>query len=150
MLRATYLILLILLATVSLCWFVTRSGEYRVLQFIDGDLAGRTASATVEPVNLLGLPRGKKLQIECYGSLDKDTNLSDPGFRTSPDKPGIWTGAVGTKHWMDSGCRPLPIGFNVRFGREKYPANYLDYDTAQEAPVDTFFGHSYWKIVSEN
>jgi hypothetical protein len=112
--------------------------SYKVLAY-DGD----NATATVR--ELLGTTR---LNIRCYGSLDKSTDLSKPGYRTSPDTPATWEGVVGTDHWW-GGCRPLPIGFTVTMYRQKYPANYLDYDTAQENLSDIRFSHSYWEVLSE-
>src|SRR5436305_1504036 len=92
------------------------TNEYQVLGYQEG---GTHATAT------LRTPERKILEIECYGSLLKGTDLSSPGYRTDPNKPGTWEGAVGTDHWM-FGCRPLPIGESVIMVREKYPANYLD------------------------
>ena len=134
----------VLLFVILVCWNLQRRRDYRILSFSED--AKRVA--TVRRINYLGIPFGPVIHIECYGSLDKSTDLSDPAYRTSPNKPAVWTGAVGTKHWADGGCRPLPIGFNVQFDRQKFPANYLDYDTAQENS-DTWYWHSYWEIKSE-
>ncbi|HEY4681847.1 MAG TPA: hypothetical protein VIH17_01190 [Candidatus Acidoferrales bacterium] len=140
-------VLLVALAVLAVFWHMNREREYKVLEYNHGD---KTATATVQHVNYLGFRHGPVLQLECYGSLDKNTDLSDPAYRTSPDKPATWEGAVATKHWMHHGCRPLPIGFTVRFDRQKYPPNYLDYNTAQETTTDTWFSHSYWEVKSEH
>ena len=117
----------------------TSANKYFVLKYNDRD---EWATATVRS------PKGEILEIECYGSMMKGTDLSNPGYRTDPNKPATWEGVVGTDKWM-FGCRPLPIGWSVVMVREKYPANYLDYDTAQEEKTDTYFSHSYWKILSQ-
>lgn len=114
--------------------------EYKVLAYSEAPT--EKATATVQD------SVGEKLEIQCYGSTVKGTDLSKPEYRTSPDKPASWEGVVGTDHWMD-GCRPLPIGWRVTMVRNKYPANYLDYDAAQEERSDTYFSHSYWRILAQ-
>jgi len=113
--------------------------RYRVVAYKDAD----PSTATVR--RLFGTA---KLEIECYGSMIKGTDLSDRRYRTSRDRQATWEGVVGTDHWV-FGCRPLPIGFTVKLHRQKYPANFLEYDTSQEGETDTYFSHSYWKVVWE-
>ena len=127
---------LLALSLVSLgCRSSRLHDEYEVLAYND-------VSATLED------SAGTVLEVECDGSITEGTDPSDPGYSTSPDKPGTWEGVVGTDRWM-AGCRPLPIGWTVKMTRKKYPANYLECDTAQETGTDTYFSYSYWKILSQ-
>jgi hypothetical protein len=132
-------VLLVLLCG-SLACHRPSNDEYKVLAFSEDGL---------KEIAKVRSSRGDILSIECYGSTIKGTDLSSPGYRTVPDKPATWEGVVGTDHWR-YGCRPLPIGWTVTMVREKYPANYLEYDASQEKGTDTYFGHSYWKIVSQD
>ncbi len=113
--------------------------RWKVIAYKDGE----PARATIR--SFFG---ATSLEVECFGSMIKGTDLSKPGYRTSADKPATWEGVVGTDHWV-FGCRPLSIGFTVKLHRQKYPANFLEYDTSQEGQTDTYFSHSYWKVLSE-
>ena len=91
---------------------------------------------------------GSVLDLKCYGSIDKGVDIKDPKYSASPGKPGTWYGVVGTEGW-EGGCRPLPIGFTVNLHRDKYPANVLEYDAAQERDGGIRFAYTYWQIVAE-
>src|ERR1700687_3457206 len=61
----------------------TDSKTYQVLAYNDRE---KRASATVRSTE------GTMLEIECEGSMIKGTDLSDPKYRTDPNKPPTWEG----------------------------------------------------------